>query len=686
MFFIDNIITIITIILMLVAWWLFYGKKFFQNLKENPYFENDASQAFASLGVLGTFIGITFGLLFFDTHNLEKSVPALLDGMKSAFFTSIVGMAGSLGTKWWQRKKQKEYDLSQPLDEVDENATIATLIEYLQEKNIETTKFNTQLIQTLQEQNIHNTNYHEEKIKSDKHLLDAINTMSKSISGESDTTLLSQLKNLRIAIIDEEKATRSEIQLMREGMISAFNEFAHQMAENNSKAFIKALEETIKDFNTKIQEQFGENFKQLNIAVGKLLVWQEEYKNTIVEVTENQKVIFEGIEQAKSSLNDMANNSYSIQESAQLLSNIILTAQKYQEELLVSLNTLVEISKEAKQFIPALNETLTQATNNITISSSLAHEQIAKLHNLAQENITKSIQETTELAQKAIQNIDYYLATTQNSINKTSEQISSLSNNATENMDKYLKEAQDSVAISAKEISSLSNKATESIDQYLGNVVNNLEHHDTILQQSFNATNKAIENTTSTLEKNVTDFHKDLKNKLDDVNIKFKDNLNDLNNKTNHIIEKQINVMNENIEKISISAIEKLDKDIQNMLKRLKDISDSMIKMINTHESELNNAFDKTNRAISASTDKLERSALEVTQNISDRLVEMNKQNTEALRKTTENVNKNLEDVMGESMKQFANQLALISNKFAQDYTPLAEKLREVVQISRRIS
>ena len=308
MFFIDNIITIITIILMLVAWWLFYGKKFFQNLKENPYFENDASQAFASLGVLGTFIGITFGLLFFDTHNLEKSVPALLDGMKSAFFTSIVGMAGSLGTKWWQRKKQKEYDLSQPLDEVDENATIATLIEYLQEKNIETTKFNTQLIQTLQEQNIHNTNYHEEKIKSDEHLLDAINTMSKSISGESDTTLLSQLKNLRIAIIDEEKATRSEIQLMREGMISAFNKFAHQMAENNSKAFIKALEETIKDFNTKIQEQFGENFKQLNIAVGKLLVWQEEYKNTIVEVTENQKVIFEGIEQAKSSLKDMANN------------------------------------------------------------------------------------------------------------------------------------------------------------------------------------------------------------------------------------------------------------------------------------------------------------------------------------------------------------------------------------------
>lgn len=657
MFFINNIITIITIVLMLSIWWFAYGKKFFQNLKENPYFESDASQAFASLGVLGTFVGITFGLLFFDTYDLEKSVPALLDGMKSAFFTSIVGMIGSLGTKWWQRKKQKEYDLNQSLDEIDENATIATLIEYLQEKDIETTKFNTQLIQAIQDQNVSIGNYHEEKIKSDKLLFDAINTMSKSISGESDTTLLSQLKNLKIAVIDEEKATRSEIQTMREEMVKAFNEFAHQMAENNSKAFIKALEETIKDFNTKIQEQFGENFKQLNIAVGKLLVWQEEYKNTIIEVTENQKNIFAGIEQAKTSLKDMADNSYGIQESAQLLSNIILTAQKYQEELLISLNTLVEISKEAKQFIPVLNEVFTQTTNNITTSSSLAHEQIAQLHNLAQDNMTQSIKETTELAKTAIQNIDYYLANSQNSVEKTSSQISSLTN-----------------------------KAAESIDKYLDKVVNNLEQHDRVLKLSFNAANESIENTTSKLEKNVTTFHNNLENTLNDINVKFKDNLNDLNNKTNRTIEKQINIMNQNIEKISISTIEKLDKDIQNMLKRLKDLSDSMIKMINTHESELNNAFDKTNKSISASTDKLERSALEVTQNISDRLVEMNKQNTEALRKTTENVNKNLEDVMGESMKQFANQLALISNKFAQDYTPLAEKLREVVQISRRIS
>ena len=46
-------------------------------------------------GVLGTFIGITYGLLSFDSDNLDASVPQLLDGLKFAFITSIAGMVAS---------------------------------------------------------------------------------------------------------------------------------------------------------------------------------------------------------------------------------------------------------------------------------------------------------------------------------------------------------------------------------------------------------------------------------------------------------------------------------------------------------------------------------------------------------------------------------------------------------------
>lgn len=474
--------------------------KFYKELNSkdfDAFQEHDEPSRIASLGVLGTFIGITIGLLGFDENNIDTSVPILLSGMQTAFITSITGMIGSILMKYWQHNKQKEELSHQSSDSIDENATIATLIKYLQEKDIEQAKFNNQL-------------------------LDSINLMNKSISGDGDTTLINQLKILRTDLTTEQKNTTNEIK----EMVQAFNEFAIQMAENNSKALVKALEETIKDFNVKIQEQFGENFKQLNIAVGKLLVWQEEYKNTIIEVTNSQKIIFEGIEQAKVSLDKMANSSDSIQESAKSLSNIIVTSESYQKELSTSLKTLVDICQKAKQLIPTI-EKMTVTTN-------------------------KNIVEISDLAQKKLTNL----------------------HNKTEN------------------------------------------------------------------------------------------NINDL----------------------STSSIKKLDDNINNMINRLKDISNNMLKLVNQHENELNTAFSKTNNAISTASDKLQRSALEVTQTVADNLVEMNKKNNEALHKTTENMHKNLENVMGESMKAFANQLALISNQFANDYTPLARKLREVVQLSKNIS
>lgn len=51
------------------------------------------------LGILGTFIGLSFGLQNFDTGNAEaitNSIAPLMDGIKIAFHTSIYGMVFSL--------------------------------------------------------------------------------------------------------------------------------------------------------------------------------------------------------------------------------------------------------------------------------------------------------------------------------------------------------------------------------------------------------------------------------------------------------------------------------------------------------------------------------------------------------------------------------------------------------------
>lgn len=53
-------------------------------------------QLVSTLGVLGTFLGITLGLMAFNENDLDNSIPQLLGGLKTAFFTSLGGMIGSM--------------------------------------------------------------------------------------------------------------------------------------------------------------------------------------------------------------------------------------------------------------------------------------------------------------------------------------------------------------------------------------------------------------------------------------------------------------------------------------------------------------------------------------------------------------------------------------------------------------
>jgi DNA anti-recombination protein RmuC len=87
--------------------------------------------------------------------------------------------------------------------------------------------------------------------------------LNKAIAGDEDSTLLGQMKLARADSNDKLDRLRSSI-----------DNYANTVAEANSKALIEALSEIIRDFNTKLNEQFGENFKQLNAAVEKLVIWQ----------------------------------------------------------------------------------------------------------------------------------------------------------------------------------------------------------------------------------------------------------------------------------------------------------------------------------------------------------------------------------------------------------------------------
>ena len=80
----------------------------------------------STLGVLGTFWGITKGLMAFEATNLDQSIPGLLNGLKTAFFTSLAGMIGSMILSAFISRKQDEKDggisdINQAASEISES-------------------------------------------------------------------------------------------------------------------------------------------------------------------------------------------------------------------------------------------------------------------------------------------------------------------------------------------------------------------------------------------------------------------------------------------------------------------------------------------------------------------------------------------------------------------------------------
>lgn len=93
-----TIISCLIILVVILCAYLYVKRIDETEIKKHRGWIESLPSIISTLGVLGTFVGITKGLMCFDTSPsaLDNSIPELLDGLKTAFFTSLFGMVGSL--------------------------------------------------------------------------------------------------------------------------------------------------------------------------------------------------------------------------------------------------------------------------------------------------------------------------------------------------------------------------------------------------------------------------------------------------------------------------------------------------------------------------------------------------------------------------------------------------------------
>ena len=77
---------------IIVIFCLWIWLRYLYNMKH----ETGNKSEYTTLGMLGTFIGICFGLIKFNPEDIKGTLPALLGGLQFAFITSIIGLILSI--------------------------------------------------------------------------------------------------------------------------------------------------------------------------------------------------------------------------------------------------------------------------------------------------------------------------------------------------------------------------------------------------------------------------------------------------------------------------------------------------------------------------------------------------------------------------------------------------------------
>ena len=327
----------------------------FFHLRFNQKTVSYAPTILTTTGIFFTFLGIAIGLANFDAKNIEASVPTLLGGLKTAFWASVAGVGGALSIKF--RHYFVGVRHQEPGTASDGEITAEDLARLLV-------------------------------------------GIQNALVGDDEDTLISQMKLSR-------QDTNDRLDALRR----AQNEALQKLSEMGSRTLIDALRNVIQEFNTRLTEQFGENFKQLNEAVGRLVTWQDRYRTFIDEITLRLVQNINSMTTATERYTELVGKAEAFSKVAADLSGLLANLEIQKQQLIGSLKALTDLLQAASGSLPQIEAKVIDLTDQL--SKSVRHNS---------QEVTKTIAENSLLlrtsAQEATKQISTTLAEQQKELSK----------------------------------------------------------------------------------------------------------------------------------------------------------------------------------------------------------------------------------------------------------------------------
>ena len=431
---------VVTIIFGILVAYILY---FF--LKEKQYSKESVLGNIAStIGVLGTFVGISIGLWKFNPNDITSSVPLLLSGMKIAFATSIIGMAASIFMKYIALKNEDEENI----DDIME-------------------LFNTMIAES---RNVNNTLI--ENQKQTENVLNKVSEIWASHQENLTVELKSEILNLNNNTISKQEELIGEFKklgecftLLNSGVnnLLTWQENYKEIIENTTKELETVIQtihnadesiesisknsSLIKENNEKLSEVLKEINKTQNVII--------ESNKSIIEISNTAKESIPQINEHFTNIDNRTKESTAYLQTliSENLNNIKSYLEKITEDVLSKTTQSIyennrqfkyEISEHISQckmliyslkdLIPDINEHLlsTQKRFNKTLIHFNEEVQLLK-ENTA--NINNTLDDTISLSTKRLENIT---VATSNQIKTMAEEMEKLCVRKIEKLDNTL--------------------------------------------------------------------------------------------------------------------------------------------------------------------------------------------------------------------------------------------------------
>ena len=560
---------------------------------------NTVASILTVMGVLGTFIGIYIGLQDFDTDpiKIQGSISTLLEGLKVAFLTSIAGIALSILLKVIVLLiKQTTSTLTYAGATVDDLAQLMGDILAVEREEGKETR-------------------------------ETLRSIEKSLTGDGDSTVLTQLQKLRTAFSDKQ-----------DDLIHAFNDFAAKMTESNTNALIEALEAVMRDFNAKINEQFGDNFKQLNEAVGRMVEWQALYRQHMGELAEEFRVAAGSVEKSRESLEIIAERSDAIVSSAEKLDSILQALQHQMGELNNHLVAFSSLADNARDAFPVIKDRLDQLTSGF---SMVVRETIDNSH--------ASMQSQRDALTAQSQQLETMVENTSRHIQKQTEDIfDKITIRIEEVIDSTFQGLKDSLASQSQQLESTINSTNQGLSETMRNQSEKLE--------------TMVGDTSVQLRKLTDDFSTSVQKAIDDSHASMQSQREALNEFSNMVKE----------------SIDNSHADMVRQRDALQDFTSRIDGVIQSTTQGLENTLAETNRRLESTLQTQSRQLSTETERIF-------RESTSLMTQQIQVLDKALQEELTKALESLGSQLTSLSRRFVEDYSPLTEQLHAVVQMASRI-